>query len=101
MALLPCAAADEPAHWAYQPLISPAVPSVRNTNWIRNPIDRFTAARLNEHALSPAPEADKRTIIRRVYFDLIGLPPTPEDVRAFVEDTKPDAFERVVNRLLA
>jgi hypothetical protein len=88
-------------HWAYRPPLRPFIPRADSTNWIRNSIDHFIAAKLESKGLAPSAEADKRTLLRRVYFDLIGLPPTPEDLRAFVTDTKPDAWERVVDRLLA
>src|SRR5687768_12694456 len=71
------------AHWSYQPLASPTVPQVQTATWPRNPIDGFILAKLESAGLKPSPEADRRTLIRRVYFDLTGLPPTPEDVKAF------------------
>lgn len=89
------------AHWAYQPLTRPALPAVKNAAWARTPIDAFILAKLEAKGLSPAVEADRRTLLRRVSFDLIGLPPTPEEIDAFVNDRAPDAYERVVNRLLA
>jgi hypothetical protein len=88
-------------HWAYRPLLRPPLPVVRNTAWVRNPIDRFVLARLEEKGLTPAPEADGRTLIRRLSFDLIGLPPTPEEIDTFLGDSRPDAYERLVDRLLA
>ncbi|GIW80098.1 MAG: hypothetical protein KatS3mg105_1905 [Gemmatales bacterium] len=87
--------------WAFHPLRRPAIPAVKNVEWVRNPIDAFILARLEKENLKPAPEADRRTWIRRVYFDLIGLPPTPEEVDRFVNDPAADAYERVVDRLLA
>jgi len=101
MALLSCAAVAQPAHWAYQPLARPALPVLRDASWVRNPIDQFIAAKLGTNGLVPAQEASKRTLIRRVYFDLLGLPPTPEEVRTFVEDAREGAFERAVDQLLA
>lgn len=89
------------AYWAYQPVRRPAVPAVRNIAWVRNPIDAFILARLEAAGLEPAPEADRVTLIRRLYFDLLGLPPTPEEVDAFVQDPAPDAYERLVDELLA
>ena len=89
-------------HWAFVP--PPAVvpvPEPRTPNWTRNDIDRFVLARLEAEGLAPAPEADRRTLIRRASFDLTGLPPTPEEVDAFVADASPDAWEKVVDRLLA
>jgi hypothetical protein len=77
------------------------IPSVRNTRWVRNPIDAFVLTRIEREGITPSPEADRRTLIRRLSLDLIGLPPTPEQVRAFVADTRPDAYERLVDSLLA
>ncbi len=88
--------------WAFQPVRRSAVPEIRNPKVeIRNDIDRFLLAKLNEKGLSYSPPADRVTLIRRVYFDLIGLPPTPDEVEWFVKDTSPDAYERLVERLLA
>jgi len=97
-------AADSPSaksHWAWQKPVRPEVPAVKRTDWPRNPIDHFVLARLEKEALSPAPEADRYTLIRRVSLDLIGVPPSPNEVEAFVNDTRPDAYERLVDRLLA
>ena len=89
-------------HWAYRPLTAPPVPLLSaGARPSVNPVDSFIAAKLAEHGLSPAPEADRRTLLRRVSFDLIGLPPTPEELRAFLTDTSTNAYERVVDRLLA
>ncbi len=88
-------------HWAFVPPKQAPLPSVRGRNWPRNPIDRFVLARLEKAGLSPAPEADRYTLVRRVYLDLIGLPPTPEEADFFARDTRPDAYERLVERLLA
>ncbi len=92
-----------PAHWAYRPLEKPPLPRLDSAgaSWARTPIDRFIVRELAARGLMPSPPADKRTLLRRVYFDLIGLPPTPEEVEAFVADGSPDAYERVVDRLLA
>ncbi len=89
--------------WAYQPVRKPAVPLFRNKPGLRNPIDAFLQARLDALGLDPAPPADRRTLVRRVTFDLIGLPPTPAEVEAFIHDPLPDdqAFAKVVDRLLA
>ncbi len=87
-------------HWSFVP-VQPVEPPVWATAWSDHPIDRFISAGQREHALSPNPPADKRTLIRRVYFDLIGLPPDPEAVAAFVDDTSPDAFGNFVESLLA
>ena len=88
-------------HWAFQPIRNPAPPPVKKESWPISPIDRFVLARLEEKGLSPSPPADRRTLIRRAYFDLIGLPPTLAEVEAFVNDKTPDAFPKVVDRLLA
>jgi hypothetical protein len=74
---------------------------VKSTSWVRNPIDDFVLARLEASKLPPSPEADKRTLIRRLYFDLLGLPPGPEEVEDFLKDTAPDSYEKLVDRLLA
>ena len=88
-------------HWAWQPLSKPPVPEVKDRAWAKSPIDNFILARLDEKGLMPNPPADKRTLIRRASFDLIGLPPTKEEVDAFLKDESPDAFAKVVDRLLA
>jgi len=92
-------------HWAYQPVTRPPVPAVANTANgnapIRNPIDNFIQARLAREQLTPAPEADRRTLIRRVTLDLTGIPPTPRESAAFIADSSPDAYEKLVDRLLA
>lgn len=87
--------------WSFQPLIKPAVPQPRNSTWGRSEIDAFILARLEASGLKPNPDADRQTLIRRVYFDLTGLPPSPEQIDAFLKDTRADAFERVVDDLLA
>lgn len=89
------------AHWAFQPVEKPGVPAVQNTAWAYSPIDHFVLSKLEAAGLQPNPEADKRTLLRRVTFDLIGLPPTDAEIQAFVADTSPTAFEKVVDRLLA
>ena len=95
-------AAVEPAKfWAFVAPIEPAIPEVKNAAWIKSPIDAFILAALEAKGLNPASAADKRTLIRRSTVDLTGLPPTPEEVSAFLNDTAPDAFARVVDRLLA
>ncbi|MFN3484699.1 MAG: PSD1 and planctomycete cytochrome C domain-containing protein [Planctomycetota bacterium] len=88
-------------HWAFRPLGDPAPPGVRNETSVATPVDRFLLARLEEKGLSFSPPADKRTLLRRVSFDLTGLPPTPEEMDAFLADASPDAFAKVVDRLLA
>ena len=88
--------------WAYIPINSNVVvPDVGNSKWVRSPIDNFILARLNEYKLTPSPEADRATYIRRVTLDLLGLLPTPEEVEAFEKDKSPDAYEKLVDRLLA
>ena len=87
--------------WSFLPSVRPALPPVRETVWVRNPIDRFILNRLEREGLHPAAEADKATLIRRVTLDLTGLPPTPAEVEAFLNDPSPDAYGRVVDRLLA
>ncbi len=89
------------AHWSLIPPVRPALPSVENEEWVHNPIDRFILARLENEQLAPSPDADKRTLLRRVSFDLIGLPPTPEQMDAFLADESPEAFARAVDQLLA
>jgi len=87
--------------WAFQPVKSPPVPKVRSSRFkIQNPIDAFVLARLQEKGLQPAPPASKAELIRRLSFDLTGLPPSPEEIKAFVEDRQPEAYDRLVNRLL-
>ena len=94
-------AVDPKKHWSFQPVREPALPAVKNAAWAQSPIDAFILAKLESQAISPAPPADRRTLIRRATFDLIGLPPTPAEVEAFVNDSSPEAFARVVDRLLA
>jgi hypothetical protein len=88
-------------HWAFQPIREPKAPAVKYKRFVRTPVDNFILARLEAAHLQPSPRADKHTLIRRATFDLIGLPPTPEEVAAFLADKSPDAFARVVDRLLA
>jgi mono/diheme cytochrome c family protein len=92
---------DQRAFWSFQPVRRPAVPAIKNPSWARDDIDRFMAAKLQEKGLWPVPAADKRTLLRRATFDLIGLPPTPEEVDDFIKDSSPEAFAKVVDRLLA
>jgi mono/diheme cytochrome c family protein len=89
------------SHWSFQPVTKPEVPKVKNAGWVQSPVDAFILARLEGKGLTPAKATDRRTLLRRVTFDLIGLPPTPEEVAAFEADTTPDAFAKVVDRLLA
>ena len=88
-------------HWAYIPPVRPAVPSTANSSWPSNPIDNFILSRLQAESLHPSREADKRTLIRRLSFDLTGLPPTAGDVEEFIKDRRPQAYEQLVDRLLA
>jgi mono/diheme cytochrome c family protein len=88
------------AFWSFRPLQSAALPGVANESWCKTPIDRFILARLEARGLAPNPAVDRRTLIRRAYFDLIGLPPPPEEVEKFVRDPAPDAYGRLIDRLL-
>lgn len=88
-------------HWSFIPPQRPEVPKVADEGWIRNPLDRFILSRLEQQRLAPSADADKRTLMRRLYFDLIGLPPSPAEVDAFLADNSPAAFERRVDALLA
>lgn len=88
-------------HWAYLPVSEPPLPPVKKTDWVRHPLDRFVLHRLEQAGLAPSPPAERATLLRRLYFDLIGLPPTPDEVDAFLEDKSPGALETVVDRLLA
>ncbi|MBI2926916.1 MAG: PSD1 domain-containing protein [Verrucomicrobia bacterium] len=87
-------------HWAFQPVRNPPLPNIENKAWPRTSLDRFILAKIEERGLQPAPQADKRTLLRRATFDLIGLPPTPEEMDSFVADNSPDAYARAVDRLL-
>jgi hypothetical protein len=91
---------DPREHWAYQVPARPLVPDVDDSDWSSNPIDRFIAAKHREGEVTPLPEADRATLLRRLYLDLIGLPPTRDELHAFVEDESPTAYEEVVDRLL-
>ena len=91
----------EDKHWSFVKPVRPQLPKVQDEKWCRNPIDYFVLARLEKEGLKPSPEADRTTLIRRLYLDLVGLPPTPEQVDAFIADDRPDAYDRLVNRLLA
>ena len=93
--------AEYQPHWAFVVPQRPAFPEVKRADWSRNGIDRYVLGKLEEHGLPPSPEADRPTLIRRVTLDLTGLPPSPEEVDAFVSDPAPDAYERLVDRLLA
>jgi mono/diheme cytochrome c family protein len=89
------------AFWSFRPVVRPKVPAVRNAGWARTPIDAFILAKLEAVGLQPAPPARKAALLRRVYYDLIGLPPSPEEVADFLADSSPGAYEKVVDRLLA
>jgi hypothetical protein len=88
-------------YWAFQKVNKPATPAVRNRAWVKTPVDAFILKELESKQIEPAPRADKVTLLRRASFDLTGLPPTPAEVKAFVDDNSPNAFEKVVDRLLA
>ena len=92
---------DQRNYWAFQPVAQPALPEVRNSDWVLEPVDRFVLAKLEEHGLEPAPPADKLTWLRRATFDLTGLPPTPREAATFLADESPNAHALVVERLLS
>src|ERR1051325_2432485 len=89
------------AHWAFQPVKRPPVPKVNDPKWVSNPIDAFILARLQKEKLTPSKQADRATLIRRLKFDVLGLPPTPEEVDAFVKDADVNAYKKLVDRYLA
>ncbi len=91
---------EQRSHWAFQPVTLPTLPVIRHGNWITSPIDHFVLARLESAKLSPAPQAEKRLLIRRATYDLTGLPPTPGEIEAFLGDASPNAFNKVLDRLL-
>jgi hypothetical protein len=102
VALLANPAPAEEKHWSFRPVRRPEVPEItKHKPQVTTPIDRFVVAKLGEKDLSPSPEADRRTLIRRLKFDLLGLPPTPEEVEAFLKDESPNAYEKLVDRYLA
>ena len=88
-------------HWAYLPLAPGMLPEVKDEEWVRIPIDRFVLARLEKEEIKPSPRADLHVLIKRLYYDLIGLPPSPAEVDAFVNDDSADAYAALVKRLLA
>ncbi len=92
---------EQEAYWAFQPVAARQPPAVDDADWNQNPIDRFVLAKMQEHGLQPAQPANKLAWLRRATFDLTGLPPTPQEAEAFVKDTSPQAYERVIGRLLA
>jgi hypothetical protein len=87
--------------WAFQPVRKIRIPEAKDAGWSRNPIDHFVFAKLSAEGLKPSDEAEKRTLVRRAYFDVIGLPPSAEQVEQFINDTAPDAYEKLIDRLLA
>jgi len=93
--------AEYQPHWAYIPPVRSETPKVKDPKWVSNPIDAFVLSKLEQQKINPSPEADKRTLLRRLSLDLIGLPPTLEEVNAFLKDKSPKAYERQVDRLLA
>jgi hypothetical protein len=93
--------ADPHDHWAFRPIVRPAVPLVRNAGWVENPIDAFVARKHESMGLAPNPEASRTELLRRLYLDLIGLPPTPDEIAAFQGDAAPGWYDRAVERLLA
>ncbi|MBM83461.1 MAG: hypothetical protein CMJ78_23120, partial [Planctomycetaceae bacterium] len=91
---------DAQAFWSFQPVKKPAVPKTKGDDWSRTPIDRFVFAQLKQHGLSPVSDVGRRTLIRRATLDLTGLPPTPDEIAAFLADRSEGAFERLIDRLL-
>ena len=87
--------------WSFRPVVVPAVPAVKQADWVRDPIDSFILSGLEKAGLTPAPPTQKQALIRRAFYDLTGLPPSPKEVAEFVADAKPDAYERLIDRLLA
>ena len=92
---------EEAGHWAFQPLAEPTLPTVDNRDWASKPLDLFTLAASDDEQIASVPRADPRTLVRRAYFDLLGIPPTPDQVREFLADPSPGAWSRVIDRLLA
>src|SRR5262249_8024746 len=92
--------AEYQPHWSFIPPIRPELPAVKNAACVKNPIDRFILAKLEAAGLPPAPEADRRTLARRLSLDLTGLPPDPKDVDAFVADKDPEAYDKFVSKLM-
>ena len=93
--------AGDKAHWSFQPVREPAPPKVSDPSWVATPVDAFILAKLDENGMAHAPAADRSTLLRRVYLDLIGLPPTPAELQSFLADSSPQAYEKVVDQLLA
>jgi len=94
-------ASDDHMQWLLSKPQRPATPNVKQAAWVRNQVDAFVLARLESRGFAPAPAADRRALLRRVYFDLIGMPPSPEEARAFLNDAAPDAYEKLIDKLLA
>src|SRR5262249_1377231 len=92
---------EDRAFWSFQPVRRPPVPVVSDAGWSRNEIDHFVFQKLQAEGLSPAPEADRLTLIRRLSCDMLGLPPTPQEIDAFLADQSTNAYEKLVDRLLA
>ncbi|PYV30406.1 MAG: hypothetical protein DMG09_27595 [Acidobacteria bacterium] len=88
------------SHWSFQPILHPQPPSVQRASWLKNPIDAFVLAKLESEGIEPSPEAEREKLIRRLSLDLTGLPPTPDEVASFMADSRPDAYQRQVDRLL-
>src|SRR4030095_540667 len=86
--------------WPFRKPVSPTIPAVKNLSWVRNPIDTFILRKFEDQNIAPAPAVSKRVLVRRVWFDLLGLPPGPQEVESFVRDESPGAYERLVDRLL-
>ncbi|MBS0372576.1 MAG: DUF1553 domain-containing protein [Proteobacteria bacterium] len=97
----PARSAQSQQHWAYQAVARPATPAVKDAKWVRSPIDAHILAQLEAKGIKPSPDADRATLIRRVTLDTWGIIPTPEEVKAFVNDKSPNAYEKLVDRLLA
>ncbi|MEO6183122.1 MAG: DUF1549 domain-containing protein, partial [Verrucomicrobiota bacterium] len=95
------AGVDPAKHWAFQPLSHATPPKIKSKSWVRTPIDNFILAKLEEKRIKPNPAADPRVLIRRAYFDLIGLPPTPQEIDAFVNDKSSDAYPKLIDHLLS
>lgn len=93
--------AEYKPHWAFTKVEKPEVPKVKNEKWVKNDIDRFVLSKLEDRQMTPSPEADNTTLLRRVYLDLTGLPPTPAEVASYLADKSPNAYEKVVDKLLA
>ena len=91
----------DPNHWSFQPMTHPAIPQTHDSTWGRVPLDQFILQRLEHDKLVAADRCDKRTLVRRVTFDLTGLPPTPDEIASFLQDERPDADERLFDRLLS